>query len=434
MKNIKRRTFLQSTAMLGALTGVKVARASGGTNPSGQPIIIDLFMRGGMDGLNVVPPFSGPDRAFYESLRPNIQVPLVNSLTPPLNNAVLDVGADFGFHPGATGFRDMYLDGDLAVIHGTGLPQEFVTRSHFDAMKHIELGTPQSLSTSDGWLTRHLNTTPEITGSEVIPVLVSAGSNPISLQSYFNALTVDQVSGYHPNSGQFQDKHAEAIGNMYDGNSALDLSVAGAMDTLSIISALELDGYVPGGGVTYPDESFGRQLSLIAQLIKEDLNVNVATADLGGWDTHDGQGDNGLGNFNTLVTRMSDSIAALWADLKASGLGHQVIIVVHSEFGRRARQNGGSGSGTDHGSGNVMFVIGGRVKGGQMYGTFAGLDNGQLFGGEDVSPEVDFRQVLATIVQEVLGNPNIDQVFPGYTNHSNMDFVTTDLIFKSSFD
>lgn len=428
MKNMKRRTFLQSTAMLGALSGVKVARA-GGSSPSNQPIIIDLFMRGGMDGLNIVPPTSGANRTNYEILRPNIQVPLTGS------NAVLDIGEAFGFHPAATGFRDMYLDGDLTVIQGTGLPQEDVTRSHFDATKLIELGTPQSLATTSGWLTRHLNTTPYITGSEVIPVLVSANSNPISLQAYFNALTVDQVSGYHPNAGQFQDKHSEAIGNMYSGNSALDLSVAGAMDTLSIISALDLDNYVPAGGVSYPENSsFSRQLSLIAQLIREDLNVNVATADLGGWDTHNDQGDGGGGSFYGKVADLTGSISALWNDLKAAGLGRQVTIVVHSEFGRRARQNGESRSGTDHGSGNVMFVLGGRVNGGQMYGTFSGLANDELFGGEDISPEVDFRQVFATIVQEVLGNPNIDQVFPGYTNHANMDFVSPDLIYKSSFD
>ncbi len=427
MKNIKRRTFLQSTALLGALTGVKVARA-GGSNAANQPIIIDLFMRGGMDGLNIVPPFSGPDRGFYETLRPNIQVPLTGT------NSVLDIGEVFGFHPAATGLRDMYINGDMAVIHGAGLPQEDVTRSHFDAMKLIELGTPQSLSTVDGWLTRHLNTTPAIFGNEVIPVLVSAGNNPISLQSYFNALTVDQVSGYHPNSGQFQEEHAAAIGNMYGGNTALDLSVSGAMDTLSIISALDLDDYVPAGGVVYPDNSFGRQLSLIAQLIKEDLDINVATADLGGWDTHNGQGDGGGGFFFNKVAEMSNAIAAMWGDIKASGLGQRVTIVVHSEFGRRARQNGDNNSGTDHGSGNVMFVVGGRVNGGQMYGTFGGLANEQLFGGEDISPEVDFRQVFATIVQEVLGNPNIDLVFPGYTNHTNMDFVSPDLIFQSSFD
>lgn len=428
MNNMKRRTFLQSTAMLGALSGVKVARA-GGSSPSNQPIIIDLFMRGGMDGLNVVPPYSGVNRAEYESLRPNIQVPLSG------NNAVLDIGEVFGFHPAASGFRDMYLAGDLTIIHGTGLPQDEVTRSHFDAMKLIELGTPQSLSTTDGWLTRHLNTTNSITGSEVIPVLVSGGSNPISLQSYFNALTVDQVSGYNPNDGRYEVKHAEAIGNMYGGNSALDLSVTGAMDTLSIISALDLDNYVPAGGVTYPsNSSFSRQLALVAQLIREDLNVNVATADLGGWDTHNGQGDFGGGYFYNKVSDMSNSINALWRDLKAAGLGDQITIVVHSEFGRRARQNGVNNSGTDHGSGNVMFVIGGKIRGGEMYGTFNGLDNNELFGGEDISPEVDFRQVYATIVQEILGNSNINQVFPGYNNHTSMDFVHADLIFKSRFE
>ena len=235
--------------------------------------------------------------------------------------------------------------------------------------------------------------------------------------------------------------HAEAIGNMYSGNSALDLSVSGAMDTLSIISALDLDNYVPAGGVVYPDNNFGRQLSLIAQLLKEDLSINVATADLGGWDTHNGQGDAGGGYFFTKIAEMSNGIHAMWSDIKASGLGQQVIIIVHSEFGRRARQNGDNGSGTDHGSGNVMFVIGGRVNGGQFYGSFRGLNPSpeqgapqQLFGGEDVWPEVDFRQVYATIVKEVLGNPNIDQVLPGYVNHSSMNFVSPDLIFKGGFD
>ncbi len=428
MKNMKRRTFLQSTALLGALSGVKVARA-GGSSPSNQPIIIDLFMRGGMDGLNVVPPYSGSNRTNYEILRPNIQVPRSG------NNAVIDIGEAFGFHPAASGLRDMYLSGDLAVIHGTGLPQNNVTRSHFDAMKLIELGTPESLLTIDGWLTRHLNSTSKITGAEVIPVLVSSGSNPISLQSYFNALTVDQVGGYNPNSGRFEAKHAEAIGNMYGGNSALDLSVAGAMDTLSIISALDLDDYVPAGGVSYPANStFSRQLSLIAQLIREDLDINVATADLGGWDTHNGQGDGGGGYFYNKVADMSNSINAMWSDLKAAGLGDQVTIVVHSEFGRRARQNGDNNSGTDHGSGNVMFVIGGKIRGGEMYGNFNGLANDELFGGEDISPEVDFRQVFVTIVQEVLGNSDIDQVFPGYENHVSMDFVSPDLIFKSKFE
>lgn len=429
MKNINRRTFLQSTAMLGTMTGVKVTKASG-FNPSNQPVIIDLFMRGGMDGLNIVPPTTGVNRFHYENLRPNIQVPLNG------NNAVLDIGEAFGFHPAATGLKNMYLDGDLAIIHGVGLPQEDVTRSHFDAMKLLELGTPQSLTTSDGWLTRHLNTTTHITGSEVIPVLVSAGSQPISLQEYFQALTIDQVSGYHPNSGQFGDQHAQAINNMYTGNSALDFSVSGAMDTLSIISALELDNYVPAGGVTYPENSsFSRQLALIAQLIREDLGVNVATADLGGWDTHNEQGDGGGGYFYDKIANMSNSIYAMWRDLKAAGLGDRVIIVVHSEFGRRARQNGESRSGTDHGSGNVMFVIGGKVRGSQMYGSFRGLDNDELFGGEDISPEVDFRQVYATIVREVLENTNLNAVFPGYQNHTSMDFVDVgDLIFESGFD
>ncbi len=427
MNNMKRRTFLKSAAALSAFSGVNIARA-GGSSPSNQPIIIDLFMRGGMDGLNVIPPISGPNRGFYEQLRPNIQVPLTG------NNSVLDVGEAMGFHPAAYGLRDMYVAGDLAIIHGTGLPEENTTRSHFDAMKLRELGTPSSLSTTSGWLTRHLESTPHITGSEIIPVLVSNDSNPISLQAYYNALTVDQVGGYHPNSGQFGEKHAEIIGNMYTGNSALDLSVSGAMETLAIIDALDLDNYTPAGGADYPDNSFGDQLMLIAQLIKEDLDVNVATADYGGWDTHNGQGDGGGGSFYGRVETMSEAVRALWTDLKASGLGNQVTIVIHSEFGRRARQNGQSGSGTDHGSGNVMFLIGGKINGGQSYGEFVGLSNEQLYGGEDIAPVVDFRQVYGTIVQEILGNSDLNYVFPGYQNHVSMDFAAHDVIFKSGFE
>lgn len=427
MKNMKRRTFLKSAAALSAFSGVNIARA-GGSSPSNQPIIIDLFMRGGMDGLNVIPPISGPNRGFYEQLRPNIQVPLTG------NNSVLDVGEAMGFHQAAYGLRDMYVAGDLAIIHGTGLPEENTTRSHFDAMKLRELGTPSSLSTTSGWLTRHLESTPHITGSEIIPVLVSNDSNPISLQAYYNALTVDQVGGYHPNSGQFGEKHAEIIGNMYAGNSALDLSVSGAMETLAIIDALDLDNYTPAGGADYPDNSFGDQLMLIAQLIKEDLDVNVATADYGGWDTHNGQGDGGGGSFYGRVETMSEAVRALWTDLKASGLGNQVTIVIHSEFGRRARQNGQSGSGTDHGSGNVMFLIGGKINGGQSYGEFVGLSNEQLYGGEDIAPVVDFRQVYGTIVQEILGNTDLNYVFPGYQNHVSMDFAAHEVIFKSGFE
>ena len=427
MKKMNRRAFLQSTAALSAFSGINIARA-GGSSPSNQPIIIDLFMRGGMDGLNVIPPVSGPNRTFYEQLRPNIQVPLNGS------NSVINVGEAMGFHPAATGLRDMYVAGDMAIIHGTGLPQDNVTRSHFDAMKLRELGTPASISTTSGWLTRHLESTPHITGSEIIPVLVSNDSNPISLQAYFNALTVDQVGGYHPNSGDYGDTHAQAIGKMYQGNSALDLSVSGAMDTLSIISALDLNNYVPAGGANYPNSSFGDQLMLIAQLIKEDLNINVATADLGGWDTHNGQGDGGGGSFYGRVENMSNAVRALWQDLNASGLGDQVTIVVHSEFGRRARQNGQGGSGTDHGSGNVMFVIGGKINGGQSYGQFVGLSNEQLFGGEDIAPVVDFRRVYATILQQILGNSDINYVFPGYDNHVNMGFAPSDLIFSSNFD
>ncbi len=272
MRTMNRRKFLQSSALLAGVSGVKISRANNLMSTS-QPIVIDLFMRDGMDGLNLVPPYSGNNWIEYDILRPDLQVPKTG------NNSMLDLGEAFGLHPAATGFRDLYIGGDLAIIHGTGLPKSLVTRSHFDATKLTELGTPNNTLTPDGWLTRHLQSSPQITGAEVIPVLVSSGSKPISLQDYYQALTVDQVSGYHPNPGSYEDQHVAAINAMYSGTSVMDQAVQGAMDTLEILHQLDLDNYVPGGGAVYPDNSFGDQLQLIAQLIKEDLNVNVATAE-----------------------------------------------------------------------------------------------------------------------------------------------------------
>ncbi len=433
MKKISRRNFLKSAVATSSISGLQFAQAGNlpGDPSSFSPTVVNLFMRGGMDGLNVVPPLTSVNRSNYESLRPDIAVPATGT------NSVIDIGSDFGFHPAAAGLANLYINGDLAIVQGTGLPQVNTTRSHFDASALRELGTPTNLNTQDGWMTRHMATHPLVTGGEIIPVLVSGSSAPDSLRGFYNALTIDQVSGYHPNSGTFADTHVDAIAGMYTGSSPLDAAVAGAMDTLAIIDDLDLENYVPAGGVEYPNNSMGDRMSLIAQLIREGLGLRAVTASMGGWDTHNGQGDDGGGYFFGHIEDLSEAVEAFWQDLSAAGLANDVVVVIHSEFGRRARQNGQGGSGTDHGSGNVMMVLGGRILGGQFYGTFAGLANNQLYGGEDVSPEVDFRRVLGTIVQDVLGNPNVDQVFPGYTGFTPMPFVDfnagTDVIFKNGF-
>ena len=158
----------------------------------------------------------------------------------------------------------------------------------------------------------------------------------------------------------------------------------------------------------YPNTEFGNNMKQIAQLLKANLGVEAAFTDVSGWDTHQNQG----GVTGQLADRLRDfssSIAAFWRDLGDSA--ETVTLVTMSEFGRTARQNGTGG--TDHGHANAMFVLGGQVKGGKVYGRWPGLANEQLNEGRDLAVTTDFRQVLGEAVSKTLGASNLDMLFPG---------------------
>ncbi|MEM9303468.1 MAG: DUF1501 domain-containing protein [Pseudomonadota bacterium] len=385
--------------------------------------LIYMFLRGGIDGLNLVPPSANSrHRADYESLRPNIQVPTSG------DNPVLPISGTWGFHPAASELRDIYSDDrKLAIIHGTGLPRNEITRSHFDAMEMMELGTPGVLSTATGWLARHLQSSPGVTGQEIIRSLSSGSNRPSSLRGDFATLTVSDVDSYHPRDHwSLRDAYLQGMDRLYRGNGPLELAGATAMDTVRIVQDLDLDTSLPGG-VSYPNNSAGRNLENIGRMIDADLGLRAATIDVGGWDTHNGQGDFGGGSFFGQVEDISEAIGAFWRHMKARGKENEIALVIHSDFGRRARQNGQSGSGTDHGSGNVMFVLGGLVEGG-TYGRFRGLSNDTLYEGQDVAPMVDFRQVLGTVVRDLMGNPFTNGVFPGFGTFESLEFA------ESNFD
>ena len=223
---------------------------------------------------------------------------------------------------------------------------------------------------------------------------------------------------------RWRDPQRLALRELYtSGDTLVHQSGTQALETVDVIDAFGTDEYEPTNGAAYPRGQFGEQLSLITQLIKLDMGLSVATIDLGGWDTHENQGNGQNAYFGNLVGQLAEGLAALYTDLDsggASNLGNRLTIVVQSEFGLRLREN--ANRGTDHGRGNVMLVLGGEVNGG-VYGQWPGLSSEQLFDGADLEVTTDFRQILSEILIRRLANPHLGEVFPGYTDYFPLGIV-----------
>jgi hypothetical protein len=195
-------------------------------------------------------------------------------------------------------------------------------------------------------------------------------------------------------------------------------------------------GYQPAGGANYGTGQLGTQMRNIAQMVKASFGLRVAAVDLGGWDTHDGQGNpaNSYDYFGNKVQELSDALGAFYTDLSAGATNYmnKVSVVVMSEFGRRVNEN--DSGGTDHGYGNVMFALGGAVNGGRTFGTFAGLSSGALFEGADVAVTTDYRRVLSEAMIRRLGNPNVYYAFPGYGGYSPLGIFQGPDLTPSAYD
>jgi len=447
MGNITRRAFLKgSTICLSALGGLRLglnvdtARASW----YGQHFIVYLFLRGGMDGLNFVAPISGPDRDPYVQKRPTIYLRTTG------DTAALPLSGNFGLHFAATGLHELYQAGKLAIVHGIGFPLDLISRSHFDAQDYCDLGTPGSTRTGSGWLARHLEASGQVPDSAQIPALASGATPPDSLLGRRDTMTLDDPSSFHPNAnsgtsvdGQPLYKRSTMItlNQLYQGTGAVELAGTGACETVDLVDSLDLANYTPSPGANYPTSGVGatlaNQAKLIANIAKREVGLQVATLDYGGWDTHENQGagDQGTNNnqYAARVDGLSQVLTALYNDLAGSGIAERMVVCVQSEFGRRVREN--DNHGTDHGSGNPMFVLGGSVVGGNLYGTFGGLQDGELFQNEDVATTTDTRRVLSEVVTKHLGNGDLAAVFPDYAYPGPLGVLPGgDSIFGNGFD
>ena len=396
-----RRIFLRDSAL--AMAGIGAAPAwlarAAEAPGSRKKILVALFQRGAADGLNMVVPFQ--ETSYYQ-MRPAIAVP-----APGKAGGAIDLDGRFGLHPELAPFQGLWDKGHLAIVPACGSPDQ--TRSHFDAQDYMESGTPGRKSTRDGWLNRAILNSPQNgidPNRKISPVrAVALGSRmPRTLRGEASAVAVS-------NLGDFQVRQQEAAGmleSMYARAGDKELSGAGkdTFAAIKLVEGINQKSYTPSGGASYPRGRLGPSMEQIARLIKADVGLEVAFADMGGWDHHTGEGNQLPG----MLREFSSAIDAFVTDL--GDRMEDVVLVTMSEFGRTARENGNGG--TDHGHGGVMFVVGGNIRGGKVYGRWPGLEREQLHEGRDLAVTTDFREVLADLVSGHLGQSNVERVFPGF--------------------
>ncbi len=396
-----RRNFLQGcSSAIAELAGARLTNVAFAQQDNPTDTLVVVFLRGGWDALNVVPPTAGDDRGFYENARPDIKI----TDLLPLNDR-------FGLHPALAPLHGLYQQGKMAVIHAVGL--NYDTRSHFDAMEYIELGTPGQKSTTSGWITRHLQTTGV---SSILPALSTSGA-PSSLLNFVPTVNLNDPSEFSQWDNGLAASQQVALRQMYNGETLLHRAGIRTLDSLDIVHPLVEEDYQPSNGARYNDDELSQQLKTVARMIKLGTGLRVATVDYGGWDTHEYENDGNGGYIADLLGNLASGLSNFYLDLD-SGYTDKLSVVVISEFGRRLVQN--ESYGTDHGHGNVMFALGGGVNGGQVYGAWPGLHNDQLYDHADLAITTDYRQVLSEMLTRRLGNADVASVFPGFAPSGEM--------------
>jgi uncharacterized protein (DUF1501 family) len=381
---------------------------------SQRDVMISIFLRGAADGLSMCVPFSEPN---YYNLRPTVAVPQPDSGLP---GACTDLGVavngpngptGFGLPPGMLPLLPAFQAGNLLFVHAAGSHDP--TRSHFDGQRFMEVGKARDISLISGWLGRHLMTTP---AADPDALLRAVGINA-SLQ---RTLVGGPLTLPVPNLDTFGlsatvstiPQRSAAIHDMYEAAAEPLHSVGlNTLSTIDLLNTINFAGYAPAGGAAYPANAFGTAMKSSAALIKAQVGVEAIAIDLGGWDTHDAQGTT-TGVMHNLMTTLSSALAAFNTDL-TTGVNPTYSLACMSEFGRRAAQNGSNG--TDHGHGNVMLVMGNAIHGGRVLTQWPGLNPGQLYQNLDLGVTIDYRDILAEIAAERLGNTNLPFLFPDYT-------------------
>lgn len=360
--------------------------------------LVVIFLRGGIDGLNVVVPYGETD--YYEA-RPTLAIP-----QPGKEKGALDLDGNFGLHPALSPLIPYWKEGTLGFVHACGSTDE--TRSHFDAQKYMESGTPGDKKTLEGWMNRMLGVLPGNTPVEA----VSVGSNiPLILTGKESASNISFQGNAARKLPIDQDKIQAAFDQLYSNNDPLSLAYQeGRAARTTLLKQLEAEMEEANNGAPLP-KGFAGETRQLASLMVRDPSIQLAFMDVGGWDTHANQGSsqgqlaNRLKNLGEGLVTLVDRLGEIYAD---------TTILVLSEFGRTVAENGNQG--TDHGRGNVMWIFGGSLRGGQVYGQWPGLSKSERYEGRDLAITTDFRSVVSTVLLSQFGvkENQVSGIFPGY--------------------
>jgi len=385
--------------------------SSAATSQPTPPRLVVVLLRGAVDGLHVVAPHGDPA---YRSARPTLAL-----AAPGQPDGLLPLDDTFGLHPALAPLMPWWQQGQLGFVHACGSPT--TSRSHFDAQDDIESGTPGRHGGGDGWLNRVAGIlakragTPDPSKAALAWQLGVAPSRILRGQQAVSTLPQGAQAGKP--TPMDRPRVAEAFSRLYDGEDALGQAFRTAQANhrtlLANLDEASMDAEMMAANQGAPlPQGFAQDAARLAQLMRREPMAQLAFVALGGWDTHINQG----GAQGQLAKRLSPLGQGL--DALARGLGpvfQQSTIVVLSEFGRTVKENGNGG--TDHGHGNVMWLLGGQVQGGRVHGRWPGLQPQALFEGRDLAITTDFRDVLAPVLRQALSldDADLQAVFPGWT-------------------
>jgi uncharacterized protein (DUF1501 family) len=392
---LHRRDFCKLAGFSGAVAAL-APRLSIAATPGSRDVLVCVFQRGAMDGLNSVVPYAD---ANYKRLRPTIALPEPGAG----QGATLNLDGFYALNPAAAPLKPMFDAGELAIVHATGSLHGDL--SHFSAQSLMERGVLAHQSVFNGWLNRHLS----IIGPTVTFQAVGMGTSvPLALHGPAPTFGMSAIANVTLDTRSRRASLApDLLQFLHAGTDGLDKAATQAFDAMAELASADPGQYAVENGASYPAGAFGNQLREVAQLIKAGIGLEVACVDIGGWDHH-----NQLNaELTPLLGEFSQALAAFRADLGARMA--QVNVVCMTEFGRRAYENGSAG--TDHGIGGVMFAFGGGVRGGKVYGQWPGLSDANLLDG-NLAITTDYRSVLSELLQKRMGNAASGEVFPGFVD------------------
>ncbi len=359
-------------------------------------ILIYVFQRGAADGLNLVVPYG--DENYYAN-RPSIAIAKPNSS----EGAALDLDGFFGLNPALSALLPIYQSNDLAMVHACGSLNS--SHSHFKAQDDVDRGALNQ-DINSGWLARYANSY-ENNDSTAFKSVALSKSIPKSLSSAEQVVALDNIASFVIKAPESESVDIQNnLLTLFAGATSLDKVAQATFNGLEEVASINPEDFPVENDATYPSSGFGNRFKDLALLIKSGIGVEMASIDIGGWDTHNDE--------NTALTPLAqdfaETLATFYTDM--GDRMQNITIIALTEFGRRVAENGSGG--TDHGTGNVAFVMGGSVNGGQVFTDWPGLRAEDLVGPGDLLPTTDYRTVIAELMEKRMNYTNFEELFPDF--------------------